>query len=602
MRPDFLELPKLDWTEAGAPVSQTFGDVYFSREDGLAETRAVFLQGCGLPEAWHGRRRFVVGELGFGTGLNILALLDLWSRTRPPDGHLNIWSVEAHPLWRDAAASAHAAWPELSAISRLLLERWPVLTPGVHRIDLPEFHATLDLAFGDAETMLTGWTGRADAWFLDGFAPSTNPAMWSDSVLGLIAARSAPGARAATFTVAGQVRRGLTAGGFEIEKKPGHGRKRERLEAVLPGKPADRPEPERIAVIGAGIAGAAVVRAFARLGRRVTLIEAEAPGAGASGSPAALVTPWVDAGLSPAAVLAAQAFLRASGLYQTETPQAVIDRGVLRLARDPADQARLLKVAGQPIWPSILFSPLDAAGAAALIDEATGPEGFWLMDALVIEPRAALHAWLASASDRIKGRVAAIEPGFPAVVRFEDGRSLAFDAVVLAAGWGSASLLDLGLKPVRGQLAWADGVDPGRAAVWGPGYAVPTRSGVLCGATHDRGQDDAGVDPADTARLVDRLETVRPVLADRIRQRPLSARAAVRAVTPDHRPVCGEAGTGLFVLGGLGGRGFSWAPLLAEHLAAQVCVTPSPLSADLVSLISPSRLQVRAPESTGDRP
>src|SRR5258708_10614955 len=110
---------ELDWTAEGAPRSRRFDDIYFSREGGLDETRAVFLRGCGLPDAWAGRRRFTVAETGFGTGLNILALLDLWRQARPPGGRLSIFSVEAYPLARDEAARALAAWPELAALSAL---------------------------------------------------------------------------------------------------------------------------------------------------------------------------------------------------------------------------------------------------------------------------------------------------------------------------------------------------------------------------------------------------------------------------------------------------------------------------------------------------
>ncbi|MFN3932898.1 MAG: tRNA (5-methylaminomethyl-2-thiouridine)(34)-methyltransferase MnmD, partial [Brevundimonas sp.] len=287
--------PRLVWTADGAPRSGRFDDVYFSREDGLAESRAVFLAGCGLPEAWRGRRRFTVAELGFGTGLNIAALLELWRREGPTDGRLNIFSVEGYPLTRDEAAQALANWPELADVARALLDGWPAATPGFHRIDLPGFNATLDLAVGEAAWALAQWSGRADAWFLDGFAPSTNPGMWSDAVLDGVAARSEPGARVATFTVAGSVRRGLAERGFVVEKKPGHGRKRERLEARLRGGGAAGPAPT-IAVIGAGIAGAALARAFAAAGADCTVVEGAGPGAGGSGFPAALVTPRLDAG------------------------------------------------------------------------------------------------------------------------------------------------------------------------------------------------------------------------------------------------------------------------------------------------------------------
>ena len=248
----------LVWREDGLPQSSLYGDVYFSSVDGLAETRAVFLQGCGLPERFAERQDFVVGELGFGSGLNIAALLDLWRREKPAGARLRIFSIEAHPLDRDEAARILAHWPELGEAAQALLDAWPGRARGFHRVDLPAFDAVLDLAVMDVVEALEAWDGAADAWFLDGFSPALNPAMWREEVLAAVAARSAPGARAATFTVAGAVRRGLQAAGFEIAKRPGFGRKRERLEAWLPGERAITPRPESLAIIGGGIAGAAL--------------------------------------------------------------------------------------------------------------------------------------------------------------------------------------------------------------------------------------------------------------------------------------------------------------------------------------------------------
>lgn len=270
MTPDDDASPLLTWTEEGEPRSGRFGDVYFSRDDGLAETRAVFLEGCGLPDAWMGRDHFTVAELGFGTGLNIAALLYLWRRTRPEGGRLHIFSIEGFPLTAAEAARALGAWPALAEATEALIANWPAATPGFHRVDLPGFDAVLDLAVGDAAWALEQWSGVADAWFLDGFSPALNPGMWSPEVMALIAERSALGARLATFTVAGAVRRGLAGQGFIVEKRPGHGRKRERLEARLPSVFEPSPPP-RVAVIGAGIAGASVARALKAQGLRAVV-------------------------------------------------------------------------------------------------------------------------------------------------------------------------------------------------------------------------------------------------------------------------------------------------------------------------------------------
>jgi len=584
----------LTWTDDGQPRSRLYGDVYFSTADGLAETRAVFLAGCGLPQAWRGRDRFVIGELGFGTGLNILALLDLWRREGPPQGRLHVFSVEAHPLAAAEAARALAAWPELTDLAELLVSRWPGRARGVHRVELPELRAILDVAVGDAADALRDWTGRADAWFLDGFSPALNPAMWTEALMALVAARSAPGAAAATFTVAGSVRRALAAAGFEAAKRPGFGRKRERLEARLPGGAGPDAGRRRVAIVGAGIAGAAAARAVRALGGEAVLIEAEAPGFGASGNPAALVTPRLDAGLGPPAQLFAQAFGRAAQLYG-EIPAAVIARGVLQLAARPGDADRFARVAGSGLFEPGALAPLTPAAtgartggrAAAALEQAA---------ALVVEPAAVLAAW---AGATVRGRVAGLrrEGGGWLLLDFHGEILARAEAVILAAGLACAELAPgLPLAPVRGQATWTHGGERAGALAWG-GYLAPTRDGVLFGATHDRGETGTELRPADQARNLATLAQILPDLAARLAGAPLAGRAAIRAVTPDRLPLAGPVpggGADLHVLGGFGSRGFAHAPLLAEHVAALALGAPSPLPEPAQALVDPARFARRA--------
>lgn len=579
--------PRLTWTETDAPRSGRFGDVYFSAEDGLAETRAVFLDGNGLPDAWAGRSRFTVAELGFGTGLNIAALLDLWRREGPAGGHLSVFSVEAFPMTAGDARRALARWPELADAAGALVRRWPARSPGFHRLDLPEFRASLDVAVMDAADALRAWSGPADAWFLDGFAPAANPGMWSDEVLSLVAARSAPGARAATFTVAGAVRRGLQAAGFTVDKRPGFGRKRERLEATCPGPPAAAATPS-VAVIGAGIAGAAAVRALRALGARPLLVEAEGAGAGASGNPAALVTPRFDAGGGPSAAFFAQAFERAVALYDA-TPRAVIAGGALQLESGARDPARFDRIAAQPFWPDDALSRLDPAQAGERLGESTDRGGLGIRDGRVIEPAAVFEAWLEDVPQGL-ATVAAIEPagGGWRLLATDGGEIARADAVVLAAGWGLGALAtELRLTPARGQATIVEG-PAAKAAAWG-GYIIPTRTGVLFGATFDRGDTGCDLRPEDHARNLAALAEVRPTLAGALQGLRTDGRARIRATTADHLPLCGALMPGLWVLGGLGSRGFTTAPLLGEHLAARILGLASPLPGPLAALVEPSR-------------
>ena len=569
--------PQLLWAEDGSPRSGRFGDVYFSKDDGLAETRAVFLDGCNMPAVWQGRTRFTVAELGFGTGLNIIALIELWRRTRETGAQLNIFTVEGYPLTRDEAARALSAWPDVAETAEALLARWPSSRPGFHRIDLPQWGVTLDIAIGEVGWALDNWQGKADAWFLDGFSPALNPRMWSEEIMAQVAAHSASGCHLATFTVAGVVRRALAANGFAVSKMPGHGRKRERLEARLVGTPTALRAP-RIAVIGGGIAGASVIRALTALGLTPTLIEAEQAGAGASGFPASLVTPRMDAGDDFIAGLYAQCLARADSLYAA-IDGAVLARGVVQLENMARDAARFDKISAQPLWPDGAMQRLTPEQASDLTGEPVERGGLLMRGALALSPRAVLATWLADVPV-VKARVTALLRQDDEWHLQDEAGTVIFraDHVVIAAGWGSAALMpQLALSPVAGQADWAvlDGAAP-RPVAWG-GYSVPTPDGLLFGATHDRGVTDPAPDADASARNLETLASALPACAAAVSTAPRHARTAVRATTPDRLPLCGTLQDGLHVLGGMGSRGFCASPLLGEHLAATIAGAPSPL-------------------------
>jgi tRNA U34 5-methylaminomethyl-2-thiouridine-forming methyltransferase MnmC len=225
----------LAWHEGDMPYSRRFDDHYYSKNDGRAECRHVFLAGNGLPERWRDKATFRIGELGFGTGLNMLESWRIWRETREPGQRLELLSFEAYPLARDAMARALARWPELSAETGECLRQWP---------EKPENETTIRVAL-DPATDLTVLIGEAserigviaeprDAWYLDGFAPARNPAMWSAELMQAVHDATRPGGTFATYTAAGWVRRNLQAAGFTVEKRPGHGGKREMIAGFRP--------------------------------------------------------------------------------------------------------------------------------------------------------------------------------------------------------------------------------------------------------------------------------------------------------------------------------------------------------------------------------
>ncbi|MGD2132817.1 MAG: FAD-dependent 5-carboxymethylaminomethyl-2-thiouridine(34) oxidoreductase MnmC [Maricaulaceae bacterium] len=620
---------------AGPPRSTAFDDPYFSSEDGLSESEAVFLAGCSLPEAWAGTRQFVVGELGFGTGLNFLALWRLWRREGPKDGWLHFVSVEGFPLTRDQARGALASFEALGPLRNALLAAWPPRIKGVHRRVFAADRVTLTLAHLPVREALAQLDFAADAWFLDGFAPARNPDMWSPEVFAAIARASRPGARAATFTVAGDVRRRLEAVGFAVEKKPGHGRKRERLEARLARSPAPAHARAAIAdgptlIIGAGIAGAGLAAALARRGRETILLDAGAgPGAGAepgsaplfesaalcaagaSGVPAGLVAPRLDLDDRPEARLHRCAYAFALDAYAGADAFRPI--GVRRAALEPDGADRLARLLASDALPPDMACASEGGGL--LLDQAG-----------VLDPAAWIVETLGERKVQCGASVAALEFTGGAWVACDDaGRPIAeAPSCVIAAGASLARWPQTAFVPItasRGQLTVAplEGPPPEHAASWGGYYAPLTDGRLAFGATFDDAAPDASVvtDAASDARNLETLKAFAPDLAARVVMDRAGAFTALRATTPDRLPVLGPAidaaafedafGAvgpsaaarpelrlpGLYLFGGLGSRGFTLAPLLAEALAAHLCGEPGAIERGAANSLDPARFLLR---------
>lgn len=211
---------EIEW-RGDVPVSSRFGDPFFSLDDGLAETRHVFLAGNGLPERF--RPGFHIAELGFGTGLNLLAVWALWRQSGVP-GPLRYTSFEASPLSPDDMARALAAHAVEG--QEVLIEAWPKRRLCTESLELT-------IVIGDARQTVPQWTGRADAWFLDGFSPAQNPELWDPALMQSVGRHTTKGGTFATYTAAGAVRRALAEAGFAVERQPGFGRKRHMSVGVL---------------------------------------------------------------------------------------------------------------------------------------------------------------------------------------------------------------------------------------------------------------------------------------------------------------------------------------------------------------------------------
>lgn len=302
-----IEPARLDW-QGDQPVSARYGDVYFSGDGAIDECEQIFVAGNRLTQRWQSHpQQFVIAETGFGTGLNFLCVCKRWFAQAGESAQLHYCAVEKHPLKRADLEQVLCRFLPLSELLELFLQAYPPLVPGRHRINLFSGRVVLTLAFMDVEQWLQSLDIRADAWFLDGFAPARNEAMWSNGVLQGVARNTRHEGSFATFSAAGRVRRGLEQAGFSVEKIPGFCGKREALRGSLaaatdsgqaqPGQSqpwfaysGTAKNAKHAMVIGAGLAGAFTTDSLLRRGWEVTVIDRHAgPAREASGNRAGVI-------------------------------------------------------------------------------------------------------------------------------------------------------------------------------------------------------------------------------------------------------------------------------------------------------------------------
>ncbi|MGQ4276315.1 bifunctional tRNA (5-methylaminomethyl-2-thiouridine)(34)-methyltransferase MnmD/FAD-dependent 5-carboxymethylaminomethyl-2-thiouridine(34) oxidoreductase MnmC [Pseudidiomarina sp. E22-M8] len=603
---------QVTFNEFGLPVATAFDDIYFNNENGLAETNYVFLKHNDLTTRWqtHRDRPFVIAESGFGTGLNLLACWQLLLEQAPTDLRLHFISFEKFPLQHDDLRRALAAFPELNQLAAELLEVYPPAEPGCHRRYLAKGRIILDLWVGAIDAQLKAWLPHAqhqvDAWFLDGFAPDKNPAMWQPALYQAMVQSAAPDATFATFTAAGDVRRGLLQAGVLVKKAKGFGNKREMLYGQIKSTASPvSPPPERVTIIGGGIAAACLAHELTAAGVTTEIISYGVADA-ASGNPQGAVYPLLHAERSPLAEYFSMAFGYATNFFQQQTPNHWYPTGVVQLAYTQARQHRYEKIsrqraAGGPGYDRAMVQLCSAPATQQLWQELPAypslyyPTGGWLTPAAVVTKLLSGHQLNASAA--LTGISRPQHGGTVWRLEFADGQIIERNTVILACGAGLKQLLQpfaLQLQNVRGQVTQ---VTASALSAQCPlvicykGYFTPAIEGKHCvGATYDRDSEDLRVRATDQHENLSHLtENLAPASWPE-QLVPCADRAAIRNTTKDHLPLVGELEPGLWVLGGLGSRGFTAAPLAANVLTAALLKRPLPLPTLLWQRLQPQRL------------
>ncbi len=611
-----LAAPVISYRD-GILRADNFDDLYFSADNGLDESQHVFIDSNHIADRISNAAHFTIAETGFGTGLNFLAVMKLledMTAKQPLMCQVDYISFEARPLPSEIITKSHQAFPAIKKQSKKLIAALPPYWPGLHRCNFLEGKLRLHLLYGDANDTLANTNFIADAWFLDGFAPAKNPELWNRDLLLAIGRLTRVGGSFSTFTAAGVVRQRLADAGFHIEKCRGFGRKRDMLIGYKPSKDritsskfvANKRHPlsigndQKIAIIGGGIAGAATAAGLALRGVRSHIIEAgERLAVASSGNRLALQMSRLSVDHNIASRMSADCLSYAA--RTSDTAKAIISRKVISLDWPDREAIRQAKFRTQ-FWPDDMMQFVDAEAASDYAGIKLPMGGVLHPYGRVIDPTLLTRFLAKDSQTSFNFHVVEIgrdDKGFHVVA--SDGRRVSCDQLVFAGGADLDSLnrllavTGIAIDITSGQVSHVpetSNLVGLKAGISYGGYLTPAKGGYHeLGATFDR---SAGKEILESAHYHNRDLLPAGLAVQMPDPKAYGARISRRASTPDRNPFCGKIAANLYVLGALGARGLTLAPLLGDMLAAQMLDMPVTLGLDIRGRVDPHRFRRRA--------
>jgi tRNA 5-methylaminomethyl-2-thiouridine biosynthesis bifunctional protein len=581
-----LESHQLQWKDE-LPFSLDANDIFF-QDEALNEIEHVFIKPNEIKHRSSVEKNLIVGEIGFGFGLNFLSTCQTWIQNSN-EGLLTYLSIDHKIASHDEIKKLFKKFNELNDLEMTFFDCFEPIHQGINKFFFPQWSVELIIYVGDVLDAISDLDKnfKADAWYLDGFDPKLNNVMWSDPVLDFIQMHSYKNTTISTFTAAGFVRRGLTQKGFEVERKKGFKFKRHHITGKY-SKLSKEKNPKKIAIIGSGIAGCSTAYHLAKNGHVVEIFEIESEiSSGASGNPLAALYPRFNLNNEPLNLLNFSSFYYADRFYKSLDCDGYFETGIGFKINDKRTESWIKKL--KALNREDLFSFSDNQNKTGLKDF----RGVIFNHGGYIDPKKINQSLLDNENIKIHLRheFKNFEIGSSNVtLRINDNNQCDYDYLVLAHGSGLINFSnDLSLS--KGQLVAAKISNSIKMPINSSGYILPAKDGLnWIGASYDHQFKNLDVDEDKLKKMIALQEDQYGVKNN---SQQYDSRAQIRTVSKNKLPIVGKykQNENIIMLGGFGSRGFCYGPILGDHVASIIDKSPSPLEKNIATSLLPKNFK-----------
>ncbi len=593
--------PKFSISSKLGIYSKSYNDIYFDKLNGPKETEHVYLNTNNLSKKFKNKQKFVIAEIGFGTGLNFLLTWKLWKENRKTNGSLTYISFENAPLSKKDIEKVYKKFKKLDGYSSFLLKNIPARCKSTHRIFIKADNINLILIYDDI-TSLINFNFKADTWFLDGFSPKKNPLVWTDKLFKQLYNFTNLDGSLSTFSVAGHIRRGLLKAGFKVSKVSGYGNKKEisyafkkDLISSYQYKFSCEKKIGPVAIIGSGISGASLAYALRKRNIECFIIDKSHKLAnGASGNKLALQMPKLTMDASPYGLLSLEAFLYSREIAKNLNAIPKSDGLVLIPSRD-RDIIKFKKLL-ENNWPlDLLNNNYDKLNSLKFINH------IYMKSSGIVDNSKFIQNLIKDVEFISKFDVKKItsKDGLNIIID-KFGNRLKSKTVIWANGFEMTNLnQNLPINPISGQVTYLKANELSSNLKinfsYGHHFSQAFKGYHQIGASFNRNANTCFREIDQNTNINSIPEFLRKNIYYNINES--GHRVSVRASTKDRMPFFGDLNTltgkksnNIYILGGMGAWGFVYAPFYAELLVTKIINNQLVINSKLEKLLTIERL------------